>query len=130
MNINATVVEIDQSNPDVIMAAFADMEAEEENFLVLQRPIGFKDSNYYIEINDQSCASYGGIKAVVLKRNTLEVILERSLHQHLMEEGLPLESDTDTVVVHFNIDNELLGQLQTQLEQIFQGFECFSAHLD
>jgi hypothetical protein len=129
MLINATTVDLENIAPDILMVGFADMEADEETFLVLQRPLEFPDSNYYIEVNDQSCASYGGIKKIILTRENVSIILEEDVQERLMAEGLPLENLSESISVNFDIDDEQFEQLQQKLQQIFDGHHCYSENL-
>lgn len=113
-------------NHDVLILSFASMSEEEEpNYLVLQRDLGSgpapsPSQPVYVELNDQSTSSYGGIDAVVVSPNRLRVRLDTET-----AEALRLEPEYGNQIdVSFALSAEEFDAIRDALRVIF------SDHID
>jgi hypothetical protein len=103
-------------------ALFADPETNPDQpaVLMLSRPVEFKDSAYYFEINDQSNSSYGGLESVRLTRSSLAL----TLHPKAVEKfGDP---DLATVQVALNLDDAKYKAVVDALNAIFAGHDVLT----
>jgi hypothetical protein len=94
---------------------FADPETnpDEPSVLLFSRAIEFNDSTYYVEINDQSYGSYGGLTAARISRNSLEINLDPDVVKKFGDEKFA------NVQVAFNTDDKTYELVLSTLKNIF-----------
>ncbi len=121
MKFTAHVVE-PYTNSTTANVLFADSETDpdEPSVLSFSRAVEFKDSVYYFEINDQSNSGYGGLEAVRVSRNSLEVRLMRKVVEKFGNEDLA------RVTVEFDLDDKTYQTVLETLRSIFKDFDIFS----
>ncbi len=103
-----------------VLLANPEENPDEPQVLSLMRGVEFEDTIYYVEINDQSNSSYGGIKSFVLHRDHLVMLLEDDLVEKLGEE------DFRQVTVHFALDDEQFKDMRAKLRTVFDEYEVYS----
>ena len=75
--------------------------------------ISFGMNRVYIERNDQSEGGYGGINRVILRPDTVQVVVDSEMAKIL--------GDTD-FEIHLSLSPEEVERLRTGLRKVFQGF--------
>ncbi|WEF32058.1 Imm10 family immunity protein [Pseudoduganella chitinolytica] len=113
-----------QEADESYIVGFADSRTQPQEYIILQRSVqpdtdDDEPDTYFLEINDQECSGYGGLKSATLGHGTFTLVLADD-----NEYGNGL----DTVTVTFDPDQGVPADLKTFLGQIFQGTDCtFSA---
>ncbi|MBB3114158.1 hypothetical protein FHS18_006276 [Paenibacillus phyllosphaerae] len=104
---------------DVILVGFADQEFETKEYILLQRSLESDDRDkalgldkVHLTINGEECSGYCDIKELLLRSNSLEIILDEST-----AEGLELPKH---IKIEFNVDVEQLQAMRNHLELMFQ----------
>ena len=101
-----------------VMFADPETDPDQPSVLSFSRPIelGFEDSAYYFEINDQSYGSYGGLTSIRLSRNSIEIKVEPRVVEKFEVE------DFAEVSVQFEVDDKKYQDILENMRRIFKGF--------
>jgi len=114
LRFEAEAIEVEENDPGVLVVGFY----TEENYLMIQQSLDEYDeqdvasgmNTYHIERDDQSFGGYGGVKNILLSRETIEVELDETGRENLQ---------CDAVRVDFQTDTETFELLAEKLRFIF-----------
>lgn len=121
------VVVQDMDEEGYFLVGFADDDYTPQNCLLLQR--GYEDTEqdrrlgmatYYVELNDQGHACYGGISRFALRRDHAFVEFDERGRKELDCEA--------TLQITFSIDDAEFRALAVQVARVFVNEKCFSNH--
>ncbi|AEI42855.1 Imm10 family immunity protein [Paenibacillus mucilaginosus] len=104
---------------EVVLVGFADQEFETKEYILLQRSTVSDDQDkalgldkVHITINGEECSGYCDIKEIILRSDSVEIILDDSTVKVL---GVP-----NHVAIRFNAAVDQLQAIKNHLELMFQ----------
>ncbi|MCZ8518493.1 MULTISPECIES: Imm10 family immunity protein [Paenibacillus] len=104
---------------EVVLVGFADQEFETKEYILLQRSTESDDQDkalgldkVHITINGEDCSDYCDIKEIILRSDSLEIILDDSTVKVLQ---IP-----NHIAIRFNVAVDQLQAIKNHLELMFR----------